>query len=122
MGLLRVLLVEDEPIVREMAAEALKDEGFDVIEAETGDAAALLLVDADEIDVVLTDVRMPGKMDGIDVAVLARELHPTIVVIVVSGYAPQLTQRLNSLAPPPLFFRKPYRTSEIVRTVRQMAA
>ena len=60
MGSLRVLLVEDEAMVREMAAEALKDEGFDVIEAETGDAAALLLVDPDDIDVVLTDVRMPG--------------------------------------------------------------
>jgi DNA-binding response OmpR family regulator len=60
-------------------------------------------------------MRMPGKMNGIDVAVRARELHPTIVVIVVSGYAPQLTERLNGLAPPAAFFRKPYRTSEIVR-------
>jgi CheY-like chemotaxis protein len=122
LGSLRVLLVEDEPMVREMAADALKDEGFDVIEAATGDAAVLLLVDPDDIDVVLTDVRMPGKMDGIDVAVRARELHPTIVVIVVSGYAPQLTERLSGLTPPPVFVRKPYRPSEIIRTVRRMAA
>jgi DNA-binding response OmpR family regulator len=122
VGSLRVLLVEDEPMVREMAADTLKDEGFEVIEAATGDEAACLLVDPDDIDVVFTDVRMPGKMDGIDVAVRARELHPGIAVLVVSGFAPQLTERLDSLEPPAVFLSKPYRTRDIVNNIRRLAA
>jgi DNA-binding response OmpR family regulator len=122
LGSLRVLLVEDEFMVREMAADTLKDEGFEVIEAATGDEAARLLVDPDAIDVVFTDVRMPGKMDGIDVAVHARELHPGIAVLVVSGFAPQLWERLEGLDPPAAFLSKPYRTQDVVSNIRRLAA
>jgi CheY-like chemotaxis protein len=57
---LRVLLVEDEHWIRLLAAEALRDEGFDVEEASSGDEAALLLVGALFFDVLFTDVQMPG--------------------------------------------------------------
>jgi DNA-binding response OmpR family regulator len=122
LGSLRVLLVEDEPMVREMAAEILEDEGFEVIEAATGDEAACLLVDPDAIDVVFTDVRMPGKMDGIDLAVRARELHPRIAVLVVSGFAPQLWERLEGLDPPAMFLSKPYRARDVVNNIHRLAA
>jgi CheY-like chemotaxis protein len=121
MGSLRVLLVEDEPMVREMIVETLRDEGLDVIEAATGDQAVDLLEEPSDIDVLVTDVRMPGKIDGIDVAVRARELHPGIAIIVVSGYAVDLWERLEKLDPPPVFLRKPYRTKEVLEVVRQLA-
>jgi CheY-like chemotaxis protein len=121
MGSLRVLLVEDEPMVREMIVETLRDEGLDVIEAATGDKAVDLLEEPSDIDVLVTDVRMPGKIDGIDVAVRARELHPGIAIIVVSGYALDLWERLEKLDPPPVFLRKPYRTKEVLEVVRQLA-
>jgi CheY-like chemotaxis protein len=121
LGLLRVLLVEDEPMVREMLVEALRDEGLEVIEAATGDEAVGLLVKPSDIDVLVTDVRMPGKIDGIGVAVRAREIHPGIGVIVVSGYALDLWERLEKLDPPPVFLRKPYRTKEVLDVVRQLA-
>jgi CheY-like chemotaxis protein len=117
---LRVLLVEDEPIVREIVAEALRDESFDVLEAATGDEAAKLLVDPGNIDVLFTDVRMPGTRDGIDVAVRARELRPNIAVVIVSGYAMQLWERLEGLNPPPVFLRKPFRIKEALAVVRQL--
>jgi CheY-like chemotaxis protein len=120
LGSLRVLIVEDEPVVREMVAEALRDESFDVIEAETGDEAARQLVGLDKIDVLFTDVRIPGMRDGIDVAVRARELHPDIAVIVVSGYALRLWERLEGLNPPPVFLRKPFRIKEVLAVVRQL--
>jgi DNA-binding response OmpR family regulator len=121
MSFQRVLVVEDEPMVREMAVDALRDEGFDVVEAATGDEAAEKLVDPDAIDVVFTDVRMPGKMDGIDVALRARELHPGIAVLVVSGFAPQLWERLEGLDPPAVFLAKPYRTRDILNNIRRLA-
>jgi CheY-like chemotaxis protein len=65
MGALRVLLVEDEHLIRLMAGQFLRDEGFDVEEASSGDEAALRLVGPELFDVLFTDVQMPGKMDGI---------------------------------------------------------
>jgi CheY-like chemotaxis protein len=120
LGSVRVLLVEDEPTIRQMAAEALRDEGFDVVEAANGDEAAGKLVYPDAIDVVFTDVRMPGTMDGIDVALRARKLHPGIAVIVVSGYALHLWERLEELNPPPVFLRKPFRMKEAVAVLRRL--
>ncbi len=113
MAALRVLLVEDEAILRYLAAEALRDKGLEVIEASTGDEAAVLLVDPDRIDMIFTDVRMPGLMDGIDMARRARELHPGIPIIVTSGYADNLVERLIALSPRPIFFPKPYRLREV---------
>jgi CheY-like chemotaxis protein len=122
VGSLRVLLVEDDQLVRQMIAEALSDEGFEVIEASSGDEGAELLIDPDDIDIIFTDVRMPGLLDGIDLALRARELHPRIAVIVVSGYAPHLVERLDEMDPRPLFLGKPYRSSEIIQAIRQMTA
>ena len=59
-------------------------------------------------------------LDGIDLALHARELHPKIAVIVVSGYAPHLVERLTRLTPPPVFFVKPYRSGEIIGAVRRL--
>jgi CheY-like chemotaxis protein len=117
-----VLLVEDEPSVREIAADILKDEGFEVTEAATGDEAVRLLVDPDDFDLVFTDVRMPGTMDGIDVAVRARELHPGIAVLVASGFAPQVWNRLDGLNPPAVFLSKPYRWRDVVSNIRRLTA
>ena len=113
MSALRILLVEDESLVRDMAAEALRDRGFDILEAETGDEAAELLVDPDGVDVLFTDVQMPGALDGVALAARARELYPEIPIIIASGYAPQLGERLSGFDPKLVFLRKPYRLTEV---------
>lgn len=82
MAAIRVLLVEDEGIICMMSAEALRDEGFDVTEACSGDDAAMLLDGHDVFDVLFTDVRMPGQLDGIDLALHARRQHPGLPVLV----------------------------------------
>jgi YesN/AraC family two-component response regulator len=79
-------------------------------------------VDPDDIDVVFTDVRMLGIMDGIDVAARARELHPGIAVLVVSGYAARLWERLEALGPPAVFLSKPYSSLEIVNHIHRLTA
>lgn len=110
----RILLVEDDPLVRLVTAEVLRDDGFEVTEACTGDKAIELLTGPAYYDVLLTDVQMPGALDGIDVAVRARELDPGVPVVIVSGYAAQLTERLSGLNPPATFLRKPYRFSKLL--------
>ena len=122
MAARRVLLVEDEGLIRLMIAETLRDEGFDVVEAENGDEVISLLDQVDSFDVLFTDLQMPGKLDGIDVAVYARNRNPAMPVLVVSGVdAKRVMSRLNVLEPPAVFINKPYSPQEIVETVRRLA-
>ena len=63
-----VLFVEDEPLVRESVIPELEDAGFEVITAENGDDASCILREIGRIDLLLTDIRMPGRINGWDLA------------------------------------------------------
>jgi CheY-like chemotaxis protein len=80
-----VLVVDDEPLIRALTVGALEDEGFDVLEAQNGDLALTLLESRDDIRAVVTDVEMPGELNGFTLATLARQKHPEIAIIIVSG-------------------------------------
>jgi DNA-binding NtrC family response regulator len=116
----RVLCVEDDDNIRSNAVEALRDAGFEVLEAHNGDCAMDLIADPDSVDIVFTDVAMPGKWDGVDLVEQIRRQHPTMPVIVTSGYAAHLQTRLRKLSPPTVFISKPYMLSEIVRTMEKL--
>lgn len=116
----RVLLVEDEGLIRLVASQTLQDEGFEVAEAWNGDEAARLLDGPDGFDVLFTDVQMPGTLDGLDLAMHARRRCPGIPVLVVSGYAAQLVARLRVLDPAAIFIGKPYGLDEVVSAVRRL--
>jgi len=113
----RVLLVEDEDLIRLVTSEILQNEGFEVVEAWNGDEAARLLDGPDSFDILVTDVQMPGTLDGVEVAIYARQRHPGIPVLVVSGYAARLMSRLRGLDPAAVFIGKPYRLEEIMTAV-----
>ena len=81
----RVLVVEDEPLLRMFSAEMLIDAGFDVVEAANADEALLVLEAADDISVVFTDVEMPGHIDGFALARRIATRWPKIGVVVTSG-------------------------------------
>ena len=116
----RVLLVEDEGLIRFVTSELLRDEGFEIIEAMDGDEAVRLIDGSDGLDVLFTDVQMPGTLDGVEVAEYARRRHPTLPVLVVSGYAAKLISRLGVLKPPAVFINKPYGLEEIVEVLKRM--
>jgi CheY-like chemotaxis protein len=118
----RVLLVEDDDTVRDLTRTVLQDSGYDVIEARTGDEALPLLNDPDHVDILLTDVKMPGRVDGLDLAMLARQNFPSMPVLVVSGFAPELHRRLSDLGQPQMFLSKPYTMRRVVEIVNGMAA
>ena len=109
---MKVLLVEDEALVRMMAAETLEDAGFEVIEAATGEQA-LEACKMHRADVLFTDIRLPGELSGWDVAEHCRAQHPDLPVIYATGYSEAAPRRVPGSA----FFRKPYRPAEIVKTI-----
>jgi CheY-like chemotaxis protein len=80
-----VLLVEDEPLISDLATEALQEQGFEVAAvSNAGEALRRLLSDA-PVDILFTDVNLPGGMDGAALARRARELRPNLPVIYTSG-------------------------------------
>lgn len=119
MTSVRVLLVEDEVLIRLAAAEMLHDEGFEVIEAEDGTQAVKLIDGPDGFDLLLTDVQMPGPIDGIQVAIHAWQRHPGIAVVVVSAQ-PLNAQRLEGLGLRKTFVSKPYQLPALVATLREV--
>lgn len=81
-----VLLVEDELFVRMATADALMDAGFEVIETTNAKAAQEILLRRADIRVLFTDVKMPGSMDGLELAALVRRQWPHILVVITSGH------------------------------------
>lgn len=85
-----VLLAEDEFLVRALIADEMRQLGWQVIEVGTADEAVEIVRSPIELDLVLTDVHMPGSLDGLDLADRVREQRPGIKVAVMSGdYDPE---------------------------------
>jgi signal transduction histidine kinase len=105
---LRVLCVEDDAMVRELAVALLQALGCEVVQADSGDAALALGIDG--IDVVLSDVMMPGSLDGIGLAAALRARHPRLPIVLASGYV-LAPERLQDLALE--FIPKPYTLKDI---------
>ncbi len=80
-----VLVVEDEAIIRMMLVDELEDAGIAVIEADGADAAVAIMSNGATIRAVVTDIRMPGTMDGLGLAVWMRHQAPRIPIIITSG-------------------------------------
>jgi CheY-like chemotaxis protein/two-component sensor histidine kinase len=110
-----VLVVEDNPAVRQVATSTLRSLGFTVQEAETGDAAARLLKKARNISLVLSDVRMPGELSGVDLARLIQSDHPDIQVLLTTGYfdGEETLDDLNLLY-------KPYRATDLAEKIQAL--
>ena len=82
-----VLIVEDDPIVRAYAMEMFRSQGWRVLETYNAELALRQLDEhAGQINLVFTDVRMPGEMNGLGLAQLLKRLHPGLPVILTSGY------------------------------------
>ena len=103
----KVLLVEDEQLFRVAMAELLEDAGFDVTVACSGDEAVILLAEYGRFDALMTDITMPGAIDGVALAEHAREIHAGLPVVFVSGL-PDNAVRSGEVGQPMAFFPKPY--------------
>lgn len=117
MTALKILLAEDEALLRELTSEDLRDAGHTVVCAEDGDAA-LKVLKQECFEVLLTDIRMPGKLDGWELARSARTRWPELKVIYLSGYS------ADGLQPVPggRFLKKPCRLEDLLRVLDELAA
>jgi DNA-binding response OmpR family regulator len=115
-----VLLVEDEPLICDMVAEALKEQGFAVVAVANADAALQLVMAGRPIDILFTDVNLPGGMDGEALAQRVRELIPDLPVIYTSGRRSLIDQL--SPVEGAVFVPKPYNPYEIGRLLHYLVA
>ncbi len=114
----KVLVVEDEFLVRLTLVEALSDEGFQVLEAETGDAALPILQDYQEISLLLTDIQLPGTINGHALALKARENLPNLPIIFMTGGPDEETDGSGQ----DVFISKPYTLATICNTAKRLTA
>jgi|HubBroStandDraft_6_1064221.scaffolds.fasta_scaffold1229950_2 CheY-like chemotaxis protein len=110
-----VLVVEDEEMLREMIVGELGDAGFNVLEAESGEAALALLESDPSIEILFTDIRLAGFLDGWQVAQRARALNPELHVIYASGYTVDRTGQV----PDSTYVKKPYLPSAIIDEINR---
>jgi signal transduction histidine kinase/ActR/RegA family two-component response regulator len=115
-----VLVVEDDAQVRELAASSLRERGYTIIEAANGPEAVSVLDGDSHIDLILTDMVMPGAMTGKDVAEHAIKARPNVKVLFTSGYADASVMRNGLVKAGARFLAKPYRAGQLAATVRAL--
>ncbi len=106
------LIVEDEASVRELASALLEESELHVIECESGEAAlSVLQRRGDTVALCFIDIRLPGLIDGIDLARLIETYWPHVTVIVTSGNP---GERLNGLPKSAVYMQKPWRALDVL--------
>ncbi|WP_416203290.1 response regulator [Xanthomonas euvesicatoria] len=115
----RILLVDDTDVVRMMVSEVLSDAGYQVIEAEDANGALEHLRTEAHIDLVVSDVGLPG-MNGRDMADVARTLRPGLPILFITGYAENAATRQEFLAEGMALLPKPFSLNDLLNTVGQM--
>jgi CheY-like chemotaxis protein len=114
-----VLVVEDEEIVRENAAEMLRADGYEVIDAPDAAAALRLMAARSDVTVLFTDMNMPGRLDGLE---LAREVHdrwPKVLLLITSA---REVLRDEDIPDHGKFLSKPYRLAALSGQVSELLA
>lgn len=108
----RILVVEDNVLLRLVVSDALRDAGLQVIEAHTGDAALGYLLTGSDVDLIFSDVQMPGGIDGVRLAQRAHDEFPNVPVILTSGAG-----RPSDLGGAKRFLPKPYEVAQAVALI-----
>jgi CheY-like chemotaxis protein len=116
-GTERILLVEDDQAVRTVTEKALRRFGYEVVSADSGREALRLVDSLQGVDLLLTDIMMPG-MNGVEVAARIAESCPGIRIFFMSGYADQDLIRQGLLTPGTRFLQKPFSPIELASEIR----
>jgi two-component sensor histidine kinase/ActR/RegA family two-component response regulator len=117
VGLPNVLVVEDEMMLRMRAVNIVEDAGFTAIEAVDADEALAILESRSDVDLLFTDIQMPGSMDGLRLAHAVHQRWPSIKIILVSG---QLTTGEVDKPTDSRFFGKPLEVKQLVAEMQDM--
>ena len=110
-----IMIVEDELLLRLDLANQLHSAGFEIIEAQSGDEAVKILATNIDVDLILTDIRMPGQVDGLGLVSFVKRQERRIKVILLSAYV-----EADSDSPADASFAKPVRIEALLAKVRQL--
>lgn len=110
-------MIEDEPVVRSLAVDILADAGFETIEAANATQALDVLANSEQRSMSFTDVQMPGSMNGMELARVAKRERPNLRVIITSGFydRDELPKGAN-------FLSKPWSAVDLVSKIERAAA
>lgn len=111
-----VLIVEDEALLLDIVADEIEEEGFAVIRAMTAESALAVLEGTVPIDVLFTDIRLPGAMNGWRLAERARQVRGNLAVMYATGYSDESPTGIDRRQ----LFLKPYRVAAIVQAIHDL--
>lgn len=115
-----VLLVEDEPMISSMVADELNEHGFDVHEFANGADALRYINSGEKVDVMFTDVNLPGGIDGTELAIRVRNMRPDMPIVYASGrYSASGLGRMVSRS---VFVPKPYQPEDVCSLLARLTA
>jgi signal transduction histidine kinase/CheY-like chemotaxis protein len=117
-----VLVVEDNPAVRDIAAAMIEEMGFDTLVASNGPEGLSIITERDDLALVLSDVIMAGGMNGPELAAKALKLRPDLKVLFMSGYAPGSVRQMQDLPETIDFVNKPFTRNDLNEKVRRALA
>jgi CheY-like chemotaxis protein len=115
-----ILVVEDNVRVRKLSIERIRDLGFATQEAESGDRAYEMLRSGAEVDLVFSDLVMPGELNGYDLAAKIAAEFPTLKILLTSGYASDVITSAMAQGHSFDILHKPYRQSELAQRLQAL--
>lgn len=115
-----VLVIDDEPSVRMLVVDALSDLGLSCIEAADGPSGLKLLEGRTDVELLITDVGLPGGLNGRQVSEAARELRPDLRILFITGFAENAVLNHGHIAPGMEVLTKPFGIDELARRVRNL--
>ncbi len=115
-----VLIVDDEPTVRMLIADTLSELGYDTIEAGEAVAGLKVLMSDARIDLLISDIGLPGGMDGLQMTERARERRPSLKVLFITGYAENAAIRAGTLPPDAQVISKPFAMEKLASRVKRI--
>ena len=110
-----ILIVEDEVLTSEYLEFVLQEAGYEAIPAGSAEEAIAVLEHRDDVHLIVTDVNLPGSLNGLQLAALVRDRWPTMNIIVVTGYGAPRSEEIPSGS---LFVPKPYSAQKMIEAVR----
>ena len=110
-----ILIVEDDALLMMLAVDVVEHAGYEALQADNADAAIAILECRSDIALLLTDVNMPGSMDGLKLAHAVRDRWPPVKIIIVSSRAPD-----GELPTDGRFFAKPYHADTMISEIRSL--
>ena len=119
---MKVLVVEDNNSVREVAAAMIDEMGFETITATNGHEGLQMIDDHRDIDLVLSDVIMAGGMNGPELAAKAIKLRPDLKILFMSGYAPGSVRQMQDLPDTIELVNKPFTRNDLTEKVKKALA